>query len=185
MTKACPDCGAPLKDTDALCWLCRARSHDGKQDVNPYASPQPIAGSAVKNQFSLATLFLIMTLAAVAMGALMVAPGLGTVLIVIAVPALVRATIAGRRRIESGEAPTVQTKILDFVTSAAIVWAISIAFTIAFAVTCLATGLPFMAVSKTEELAIWVGLASGLAGGGIVATWLLWITRPKSRASVL
>jgi hypothetical protein len=184
MPKTCPSCGAPLKPTDAQCWLCRAQAREAAQDINPYASPTPIAPLQAKNQFSLATLFLIMTLVAVAMGALMVAPGLGTFLIVLAVPALVRTVIAGRRRWEKGETPTISIKILDFLASAAIIWVISIAATIAFGVVCTATGLvSFALLNMNENPGFIIAIGAGLATAAIVATWLLWITRPKSQVN--
>jgi hypothetical protein len=183
MPNACPSCGAPLNGTATQCWLCREHAEGAASNINPYASPPPLARLPVRNQFSLATLFLIMTLAAVALGALMVAPGLGTTVIVIAVPALVRSVIAGRRRLEGGETPTIATKIFDFVASAAIIWAISVAATIAFFVTCTAVALPTWSLSQREETALYIGLGAGLAMGAVITTWLLWITRPKSRAS--
>lgn len=180
----CPECGAPLKSGEQSCWLCRAKyAEQSAESQNPYASPRPVVALAAKNQFSLATLFLIMTLSAVALGTLLVAPGIGVFLIVLAVPSLVRAFLAGRRRIERGEAPTWSTKALDFLTSAAIIWAIMIAGLIAFGVVCTATGLPALAVLSREEPALYIGLGSGLAAAAVVATWLLWITRPKSNTT--
>jgi hypothetical protein len=184
MSKVCPDCGAPLEGTATQCWLCRAQRHAATHDINPYASPQPLTALAVKNQFSLATLFLIMTLAAVALGALRVAPGLGVFLIVLSVPALARSVIAGRRRLESGETPTVWTKIVDFAASVAIVWMILIAAQIAFGVACIAAGLPAsMLLGLNGGLAIFIALGAGLAAAAFIATWLWRITRPKSRVS--
>jgi hypothetical protein len=184
MSKTCPDCGAPLEGTATQCWLCRAQPHDSTHDINPYASPQPLTGLAVKNQFSLATLFLIMTLVAVAMGALMIAPGLGTFFIVLAVPALVRTVIVGRRRQELGEKPTIGSKILDFIASAAIIWVISVAATIAFGVVCTTAGLvSFGLFNFQDNPGLIIAVGAGLAAAAVVATWLLWITRPKSRVS--
>jgi hypothetical protein len=184
MATACSECGAPLKAGELQCWLCRVK-HDeqSSQSVNPYASPQPIEPARVKYQFSLATLFLIMTLVAVAMGALIVMPGLGTLLIVFAVPALVRTVVVGRRRLEGGESPTVGTKILDFFVSVAIIWTVIIAAQIAFVVACTATGLPAAALFGLEEGAIYIGLGAGLAAAAVVATWMFYLTRPKSRVS--
>ncbi|HEY2412447.1 MAG TPA: hypothetical protein VGI40_09405 [Pirellulaceae bacterium] len=184
MSKVCPDCGAPLEGTDSQCWLCRAQAHGATHDINPYASPRPIAPLQTQNQFSLATLFLIMTLVAVAMGALMIAPGLGTFFIVLAVPALIRTVIVGRRRQELGEKPTIGSKILDFIASAAIIWVISIAATIAFGVVCTTAGLvSFTLFDFQDNPGFIIAVGAGLAAAAVVATWLLWITRPKSRPS--
>jgi hypothetical protein len=144
----------------------------------------------IKNQFSLVTLLLIMDLAAVILGTLLIAPGLGITLIVFAVPALVRAVMAGRQRLARGETLTTTSKIVDFVTSVAIVWAISIAASIAFAVTCTAAVLPAALRSPSgpaflEGNSIIFGAGFGLVCGAIVATWLFWITRPKTHVSAL
>ena len=184
MANACSECGAPLKSGELQCWLCRAKHADQlAQAQNPYASPAPIDAVNINYQFSLASLLLILTLVAVALGALFVMPGVGTLLIVMSVPALVRTFVAGRRRRESGQPPTVGAKILDFFVSVAVIWMVAIAAQIAFVAACTATGLPAAGLFGLKDSAIYIGLGAGLAAAAFVATWLLWLTRPKSRVS--
>ncbi len=64
----CPECGATLEGGASECWLCR-RTHEAE---NPYLSSSS-KGDHKKGvgQFSLASIFLVITLIAVCLGALL------------------------------------------------------------------------------------------------------------------
>jgi hypothetical protein len=147
--------------------------------VNPYVAPQPLAEHAAA-QFSLDTLFLIITLVAVCLGAFLLAPGLGVLLALVGAPALVRTMIAGARRRQAGAPLTTGQKIGAFALSFALVFAVGWAGLIAFFSVCLATGLAGLALGGNGG--DWV-IAVALGAGTLVAIpltiWLLWISRPR------
>src|SRR5436309_11478722 len=89
---SCLECGAPLAAGQEVCWLCWQNVTD--KEVNPYSSPRPIANEKIGLQFSLATLFLVTTLAAVCLGVFALSPGLGVLVSIVAAPALVRTMVA-------------------------------------------------------------------------------------------
>jgi len=124
----CPHCGAELQAPGGECWLCRLKEPPAQP--NPYASPRPIGDYAA--QFSLASLFLVMTLVAVCLGVFMLAPGLGILLAVAATPALVRTTFTASYYKQAGASLTTAWKIKAFLVSLFIMLAVGTATFVAF-----------------------------------------------------
>ena len=141
--RRCPECSAHLTVAAERCWLCGADlSAEGKT-----ASP-PGAGTDIQtaSTFNLSTLFLVMTLAAVAAGAFAAAPGLGIFFLVVATPALVRTMVITTRQKASGVASTPLEKVVGFLGSVGVVLALLVAIQIALFIACwagLATGAAF------------------------------------------
>src|SRR5262245_25464974 len=174
----CPECGAELAAGHARCWLCERKLNDADSG-NPYVSPQP-AGENIDFQFSLASLFLIMTLAAVGIGAFLVAPGIGVLFAVLSVPALVRTIVAAKQRRRAGAPLTTGEKTGVFVMSFFIMVAIGIAASVAFGVACAGGALLGLGISGNDPSpAILLGLGFGLVAAIPLAIWMLRATRPS------
>ena len=174
----CAECGAALAAGRERCWLCEARTQPPGQP-NPYAPPPPLAEHAAA-QFSLSTLFLITTLVAVCLGVGLLAPGLGMLLAIVSVPALVRTLFVGQRQRQSGLDFTTGQKIGAFLVSCALVYAAGWAGMIAFFAVCLGTGLAGLALGGNDDWVIWMAVAAGAVVAIPLTVWLLWMSRPRA-----
>jgi hypothetical protein len=144
-------------------------------------------------QFSLETLLLIVTLAAVCLGALVTVPGLGVLLLIIAVPALVRTCLTGISAKKQGGKLTTADKVMAFLASAAITWAAFAAAGMAFFAACSLSLLTGVAVGEVadhnlNEAATNFLIWSAVAFCGVVSVaafvgifWLTWPARPTGR----
>jgi hypothetical protein len=176
---ACPECGAPLAAGQARCWLCQRR-HEEPHAANPYAAPRPIAAETPL-QFSLASLLLLITFVAVCFGAFWTAPGLGVLLIILGVPALIRTAIATNRRQQAGGPSTFVDKIGVFLVSLLIMSAVWMSSAVAFAVVCTLGVVPIGMMGGDDfTLALAVGVIGGLISAIALATWLLRVTAPTA-----
>jgi hypothetical protein len=103
----CPQCGVERQLDDSRCWLCGwSRGVLGDASAAPLASaravPLPLAPPrrAPPFQFSIGGALILTTVIAVCLGAFRVAPGLGLLLVIVAmlsaVPAAVRSSAAAR-----------------------------------------------------------------------------------------
>src|SRR5882672_9411675 len=185
-TATCPDCGASLAAGQARCWLCQ-RKASAPSAENPYTPPRPIASGNLPAQFSLSSLFLVMTLVAVCLGVFMQAPGLGVLFGIVATPALIRTMIAASYQRQAGAPLTALEKVGTFFISWFIMGAIGLASFVAFAVVCVAgayitvfAGADKMFGRGEEGLAFVVGFGVivGLIAAIPLTVWLLRLTRP-------
>jgi hypothetical protein len=162
------------------CWLCRQKQSSA--EPNPYAPPRPTGENAAA-QFSLASLFLVMTLVAVCLGVFMLAPGLGILLAVVATPALVRTTFTASYYKQVGAPLTPAWKIRAFLVSLFIMLAVGVATFVAFQVVCWTGAL------LTQGQDPWpnalVGALVGLLVALPVMIWLLVWTWPSKEAIYL
>jgi hypothetical protein len=174
----CPDCGAPLKDGESACWLCRRELPGGELSASsPLAKEGRGAG-----QFSLASIFLIVTLIAVCLGTLRLAPGLGVLLMVVAAPALIRTCIVGAKEKRSGHSLSIREKLLAFLASSAIIILIGVAGFIAFQIACWGSCAVVAGIQQKEgENALIVGIATGSLAGIGTMIWLVWTTWPRRK----
>jgi hypothetical protein len=192
----CPECGARVKPTDARCWLCGRElvvlaEVVGDAHESPFAASwNPRAGvKPVPWQFSLESLLMVITLAAVCLGAFAATPGLGILALIVATPALIRTLYEGHQARRAGKQLSLGEKVLAFSASAGIALAALVAAAGAFFVACTASiaAICFSAsagggVSSGAEQAIFMtclivcGLASLAAFAGI-----FWLTWPKRR----
>lgn len=117
--RACPHCGAELKSPWTECWLCGAPIRD--DDVRPEAaaiSPsRPRSTPRERVSFSLSTLMLVMTLATLACGLIVVAPGLGIVACILIAPVTVRTAMVVNRREAAGGRVSPGEKAMLFFSS--------------------------------------------------------------------
>jgi hypothetical protein len=163
----CPECGAALVPGAKRCWLCAARVTQPRKLTSPVddelriePAPQgpkvrpsdmfldwrPVHPSPANfdRTFSLSTLFLWVTLAAVVLGVWRIAHGLGIFLAILSLPAAVR-TIANvrSRQQQSGQPVSAAEKTFAFlgalVSAAAIAMAIVVGVFGALMAVCLAS----------------------------------------------
>ena len=142
----CPECGAHVKPTDLKCWLCGRELVISAEIVEAFAeSPfgagwSPRAGvKALPFQFSLESLLMVITLAAVCLGAFVATPGLGVLALIVAAPALIRTVYEGHQARQSGKSLTMLEKVLAFSASAGIALAALVAAAGAFFAACTAS----------------------------------------------
>ncbi|HVX09657.1 MAG TPA: hypothetical protein VHC22_00510 [Pirellulales bacterium] len=146
--------------------------------MQPVARPVEVVEATLVTRetaatFSLSSLFLVITLAAVTAGAFAAAPGLGIVFAVVATPALIRAIVVTSRRKTRGVASTRGQKVVTFLGSVGMVLLIlstvAISLTIALFLACTG-GLIGMVASnfsggdKSFMVGAAVGGTIGLAG---------------------
>ncbi len=178
----CPSCGAGSEPDRTHCWLCFA-----PLDAPPPAVPAIVVDErlAVANpaQFSIATILLVTTLVAVLLGLFRLSPGLGVVLVIFSVPALVRTVYVGRREKNRGQRVSTGGKIGHFFLSLVIMYAVWTAASTAFFVAAIGTCFAAIATSNvSEEAATGVGIAGlilSVVVGLVVAGVILWATWPK------
>lgn len=166
----CPECSAIHTASVGRCWLCGADLPAAKENVAPASAASAEVPTA--RTFSLSTLFLVMTLAAVAAGAFAAAPGLGVLFLVVATPALIRTIRITTRQNVAGVSSTPVEKIVRFLASIGIVLLVILSIQVALGLACwagIATGAAF---SLFGEMAAIVG---GVSGGFAALTFIGWI----------
>lgn len=184
MTKAetspiqfCPECGASLPPQVTRCWLCGrdiAPSGPATLTGTPFAE---VAGAGTspfeqraKFQFSIASMLLWMTLAAILLSLFTISPGLGILLGILSAPAAIRTAVLAMRREAAGRPMTVESKVTVFLGTAGIVLIFVVAALAAFVATCFPLGLAAFGANAggLVVVAFLAGLlASGLALYGL------------------
>ncbi len=91
----CSQCGAENVAGRSTCWLCQRPL----VIVAELAAPAPMGGQP---QFGLSTLLIGLTVVALCLGLLRSSPGLAIFLLIVSVPALVRAYAANRLDVSRG-----------------------------------------------------------------------------------
>ncbi len=136
----CPECGAVNFGASEKCWLCgHILTIGAKTTFSPDRPPLSIDASHATDAsrtYSLSTLFLLVTMAAVLCGITAVAPGLGIVLMILAVPALVRTFAYSAGQKNMGKRVMPYENLAMFLLSMGIVFLIIIAASIAFVAAC-------------------------------------------------
>lgn len=173
----CPDCGALLQRGEDKCWLCRRERHaDDARTSAPFAARE----RKPSGQFSLATVFLIITLVAVCLGTLRLAPGVGVLLLIVAVPALVRTCVVGVKEKRGGHSLSIGEKLIAFLASSAIVVLVGVAGFIAFQIACWGSCAAVAGIQQKEgENAMLIGIGIGCIAGLGTIIWLIWKTWPR------
>ena len=179
-TAVCRECGAAYPLTGQKCWLCGADLPERAALTTAPRSENPFATSAHRT-FSLSSLFLVMTLAAVCLGVFAAAPGLGVFLAIVSTPALARTVFVASRRKESGTEMSVGQKILAFTGALGVVAVTFVtASVIAFFTACFAA-LGGMALNLSQNLAIRLaGFLGGVIALGLIicVLYALWGRKP-------
>ena len=198
VASGCPECGARVKPSDLKCWLCGRELVTVAQIVEGFeASPfaarwSPRAdGKSVPFQFSLESLLMVITLAAVCLGAFVATPGLGVLALIVAAPALLRTVYEGHQARQLGKSLTLTEKLLAFAASAGIALAALAAAAGAFFVACTASVLAACFASGATGGQGWgsgaeqtiFGICVFVCGAASLAGFIsvFWLTWPKRR----
>ncbi len=135
--------------------------------------PDAIAAMARRpsNQFSLATLFLCLTLGAVMMGLFVIAPGLGIAFAILTVPAFLRTTLLVRSKESRGQLVPTERKTILFLssiaTSVVVLVVVLVASVGTFCAVCLSSG---------REATIPIAIAAAVVPTiGVVILMIVWI----------
>jgi hypothetical protein len=184
-THHCPQCGADLTG-QPRCWLCYS---DTK--VRPtIATGAQVPSVAVKSnggfytaswQFGLDSLLLMMTFAAVLVGAFAAAPGLGVAVALVSAAPLLRTVIVARKGRVAGVPLTPLQKALSFFAGVAFIVVLAVSVGIAFYLTCW---VGFIGVAFGSSIfgrdglgmlapALWTGFIFGGIAGIVVAVWII------------
>jgi hypothetical protein len=168
----CPACGAAIERQWTHCWLCGndfIRTPDGLKiapgsETFQTAARRPLHSHSAS--FSLQSVMLVVTLAALVLGTFSVAPGLGIFLAIVSVPALIRTAIVLRKRESVGPPADAKGRALMFAASLAVVTLAGVAASIAFGIVCTASGLVALGASQTGPPE-WVIAVPFLLGGAV------------------
>lgn len=180
--RRCPECGARLRDDDAVCWLCETKPTG---DMPIFQAIEPRAESGIS---SLTEGLLLLTAIGIGMGLFAAAPGWGTLYTLIMGPALLRTCSVSDRMTYGGEPLTAFRAAVIFAQSLgavllvgfSTVLAISIAL-YAMCATVFGSSLSFRpstAHDKEVTLRVFAGVTIALVVS-ISLTWayLAWLRR--------
>jgi hypothetical protein len=173
----CHACKAELLIGQDRCWLCGAAIGSGSEATpsnRPAATSFSTSGRPVR--FSLATLMMLMTLAAIVCGVYSIAPGIGMIMALVLLPVMTLAVISVRRVESLGNSLGHEDRIMMFFGSLSLVVVAGIAASIAFGITCFAgffTGaIAGEALGARGYEGLGWGLAAGLGLGAIGGTYV-------------
>jgi hypothetical protein len=178
----CTACGAVAKGD--RCWLCGSTLIGASAESRPLARDERGA-----HTFTLSSLFLWITLISVFLGVTVAAPGLGILLFIFSVPALVRASAAQKRAEASSRPANAFDRVGMFLSSLGVLALIALAGIAAFLAACWVSCAAAVGLSGRDKYGFPTGgeaflFAAWIAGGvlaiGLVA-WLLWKTWPRKR----
>jgi hypothetical protein len=140
-------------------------------------------------QFSLESLFLVTTLIAVCLGALVAVPPLGVLAILVAGPALVRTLVEGHYARQAGRAMNTGDKLMAFIASTGVTLAALIAAGGAFFTVCTGSLIGMAAVGEMTRgrglnnaaggMVIWGCIVLCLLATGGAFAGVLWMLRPR------
>lgn len=172
----CPQCGASCAVEATQCWLCRA--------ALPAIPATAVEGRPAAQQFSLATILLVITLIAVCLGVFRQSPGFGIAVVCFAAPALIRTVVVGVQTKRVGQRLSIGDKLGVFAASLGIMLLVGIAGFIAFQIACWGTcGLIAAANPRSGdmEMLLWTSVGVGSLSALAIGIWILWLTRPRRR----
>ena len=181
--KRCPYCGEIVKATDEVCWLCQEKVgvQAGLPDVSPRQMSNLHRSRSWSGESAVLAVFGVLALLWI-VGAAFETPGVLIVLLVLAVPAAVRAIVAAQRGDDATErAPNY---FLLFLNSLGVAALVGVAATIAFFATCVVIcfgGLATGALDRrgSEDTVFALSIGGGVIVGLLVAGLLLYATRPR------
>lgn len=180
----------PMTDTIAIsreCGDCGYRTALSESKRCPVCAGQlfatnlsnPSTNQAGQHTFSLSTLFLVITVICVGLGAIVTVPGIGVPFVVLAIPAFVRSVVARHRLEPKSRRWTLGERLVRFLGSIGLMLLIATAGVIAFQVACWTSCFGVAALGGRENAAFMTGLWVGGGAGVVAISWLLWRTWPK------
>lgn len=180
------DGGSPFREVrQSVCPLCReAAAFRGARcsacgatvlpDDWPPNRDAPLLPLQMQSTFSLSSLFLLTTLAAVCCGMIVWAPVLGILTAMAAVPALVRVMFISAHRAACRDSLSTWEKVYYFVVSLGLMFVIGFTMVAAFCSIFLV-----ILVAGGEPVAAVVGLVAGGIGAVLVCARLIVLTWPR------
>lgn len=159
-TRTCPQCGQPLPPGREACANC------GRDEANPFTAPAAPAIEPKPREIDLDLWFalIVAIVACVAVG--IAVPGLGVLLGMVFVPAVVRAAAVMKRKAKAAGAKSTAGQMTSAVlASAGVSIAVWLASAIAFAAVCTPVSFLFIFIGRDSIVSVVAvfGL-SGLAG---------------------
>ncbi|MFO0842785.1 MAG: hypothetical protein U0797_10375 [Gemmataceae bacterium] len=138
----CPECGAKVRDRlDRRCWMCHEPldgSGGGRGgDSNPFRLPEQQGDNPIWVVFGILAVLVVIGLGAAG-------PGILVSLLVLALPALIRAAVVSHRSAPGG-------LLMSFLTSLGVVAVVGVATAAAFFVTCFAVCMGGAALSNSPN----------------------------------
>lgn len=118
-SRICPHCNAKQLGPSDECWLCH-KSLTAEPEGPPPPAIVPELYESDNMSFSLATMFLLVTLASVCMGLLVAVPGWGILACIIMVPVFFRTVRVVRAREAQDQEVSPTKKIMLFASSFAV-----------------------------------------------------------------
>lgn len=172
-TRTCPQCGQPLAADSETCRNC------GRDGGNPFTSPTEPASEPKRREVESELWFalIVVIVACTAIG--IAAPGIGVLLGMVFVPAVVRAAAVMKRDAKVAGARNSAGRMTSAVfASAGISIAVWMASAVAFAAVCTPVGLVggLVAASIRSDGTVLVVLAFGLGGMAALAVFF-WFMR--------
>jgi hypothetical protein len=173
----CPRCGAEVfSPTSASCWLCEEKAATGASAAVPTEDfrekferiqlPQRGGDNPAWSVFGVLAILLTLGLASAG-------PGILIVLLILAVPAMIRAAVAASRLAAAGKPMGGLAMASAFLSSIGIVALVGLASFAAFYATCFVVCLGGLeAFGKSESSLLVVSVGAGLVPGLLVAVLL-------------
>ena len=191
----CPECGAAQVSGAEKCWLCAVKLTQPRMAEKDWTklrlelppevprirpsgillqSPAPQPPANLGRTFSLSTLFLWITLAAVVMGVIRLAPGLGIALAVVSLPSAFLTMESVRQNLRRGKSATVSEKVLLFLAWSSVAMALLLSFFGALFTVC---GLAFSSIISPRGTMsvdfLLMAVAALVAAAVIYAVWMI------------
>jgi hypothetical protein len=159
----CWKCGAERMPGRSKCWLCWA---DLSEPITARAREKTVAVPAGYAQYGVSSVLLFIAFAAILSSIVKMHLGLGVIVAVLAIPALLRTMVVASRGDESDEPTSVGRTATSFLLVLVVVGTASTlvlgAFIAAFLATCAATG-------QSRNADVLTSLVASLAAGGVAA----------------
>ena len=168
----CPQCDAQVRSRgEVLLALQRHAALANRRGRSPAADPAQLVDSSSRPlQYGISSLLLVITFVAILCSIIKMSPGLGIVIAILTLPAMIRTVLVAFRRREDGRpmSPADKTSVflLTMAISLCVVVASCAAFCFTFFFACLAT-IGSTNQSNLNNAFIWVSLISGIVAVGV------------------
>jgi ribosomal protein L40E len=171
----CARCGAQNPPDRDACWICH-------EPLDPKAAPasrSTLVDQASGPRFALSSVLMVIALVAVGFGLIREAPWLGVPVVILVTPALLRTSVAARRR-PKDRPMTLAEMLLSLIASLGLIVMVGTAALVAFAIVCSAAffgglGLGQAASGNSQgEEGLFAGLIAGVVLGTIAALIVAW-----------
>ena len=172
-TNPCPQCGSAREAIDVPCHECGWMPAPARELArsSEISITWPMKLQAART-FSLESMLLTMTLVAVCVGVLMLAPGIGILLAVLSAPALVRTIGIRIRKKAVGQPLSSGEKLLAFLGSLVVVVTISVVSCVTFLVVGCSFAFVFPVFIFGRPFFWALTFGSALTVGGLLFRWL-------------